>query len=67
MSAGVDLALALLADDLRADLARRIAKILVVYHRRAGGLLRRSESLLGNIRRSLAFAFVPTNAHLAGV
>jgi transcriptional regulator GlxA family with amidase domain len=37
MSAGADLALALLANDLSADLARRIAKILVVYHRRAGG------------------------------
>ena len=37
MSAGVDLALALLADDLGADLARVVAKILVVYHRRAGG------------------------------
>jgi len=37
MSARVDLALALLAEDLGADLARVVARILVVYHRRADG------------------------------
>ena len=37
MSAGVDLALALVENDLGADVARTVAKILVVYHRRAGG------------------------------
>src|SRR5712691_421477 len=37
MSAGVDLALALLENDLGAEIARAVAKILVVYHRRAGG------------------------------
>jgi transcriptional regulator GlxA family with amidase domain len=37
MSAGIDLALALLAGDLGSDLARVVAKILVVYHRRAWG------------------------------
>jgi transcriptional regulator GlxA family with amidase domain len=37
MSAGVDLALALVEDDLGAALARVVAKTLVVYHRRAGG------------------------------
>jgi transcriptional regulator GlxA family with amidase domain len=37
MSAGVDLALALMAEDLGADLARVVAKILVVYHRRGDG------------------------------
>jgi transcriptional regulator GlxA family with amidase domain len=37
MSAGIDLALGLFADDLGADLARVVAKILVVYHRRARG------------------------------
>jgi len=37
MSAGVDLALALVEKDLGAELARAVAKILVVYHRRAGG------------------------------
>jgi transcriptional regulator GlxA family with amidase domain len=37
MSAGVDLALALVEQDFGAALARMVAKILVVYHRRAGG------------------------------
>jgi transcriptional regulator GlxA family with amidase domain len=37
MSAGIDLALALLEDDHGADLARTVAKQLVVDHRRAGG------------------------------
>lgn len=37
MSAGVDLALALVEKDLGADVARLIARKLVVYHRRAGG------------------------------
>lgn len=37
MSAGVDLALALLENDLGAEIARAVAKMLVVYHRRAGG------------------------------
>jgi transcriptional regulator GlxA family with amidase domain len=37
MSAGIDLALAMVEQDLGADLARIVAKKLVVYHRRAGG------------------------------
>ena len=37
MSAGIDLALALVEQDLGAELARLVAKKLVVYHRRAGG------------------------------
>src|SRR5882724_904868 len=37
MSAGIDLALAMIEKDLGADLARAVAKKLVVYHRRAGG------------------------------
>jgi transcriptional regulator GlxA family with amidase domain len=37
MSAGVDLALALVENDLGAEIAREVAKILVVYYRRAGG------------------------------
>lgn len=37
ISAGVDLALALIADDLGEDVARRAAQELVVYHRRPGG------------------------------
>ena len=37
MTAGVDLALAMIEQDLGADLARAVARKLVVYHRRAGG------------------------------
>lgn len=37
MSAGIDLALALIEQDLGAEVARMVAKKLVVYHRRAGG------------------------------
>ena len=37
MSAGIDLALALVEKDLGADVARAVARKLVVYHRRAGG------------------------------
>jgi transcriptional regulator GlxA family with amidase domain len=36
-TAGVDLALALIENDFGADVARGVAKKLVVYHRRAGG------------------------------
>lgn len=37
MTAGIDLALALIEQDLGAELASSVAKKLVVYHRRAGG------------------------------
>lgn len=37
MTAGVDLALALIEDDHGPELARAVARKLVVYHRRAGG------------------------------
>jgi transcriptional regulator GlxA family with amidase domain len=37
MSAGIDLALALVEADLGAEVARSVARKLVVYHRRAGG------------------------------
>ena len=37
MTAGIDLALAMIEQDLGADVARAVAKKLVVYHRRAGG------------------------------
>jgi transcriptional regulator GlxA family with amidase domain len=36
MSAAIDLALALVEKDLGTEIARVLAKILVVYHRRAG-------------------------------
>jgi transcriptional regulator GlxA family with amidase domain len=37
MTAGIDLALAMVEKDLGADVARAVARKLVVYHRRAGG------------------------------
>lgn len=37
VSSGIDLALALVEDDLGVDVARAIARHLVVYHRRPGG------------------------------
>ncbi|MFI4980529.1 MAG: GlxA family transcriptional regulator [Nevskiales bacterium] len=37
MSAGIDLALAMVEKDLGAEVARTVAKFLVVYHRRSGG------------------------------
>jgi len=37
MSAGIDLGLAMVEKDLGAEIARLVAKKLVVYHRRAGG------------------------------
>lgn len=37
MTAGIDLALAMIEKDLGQDLARSLARKLVVYHRRAGG------------------------------
>jgi transcriptional regulator GlxA family with amidase domain len=37
ITAGIDLALALIEDDLGAKVARRTAQTLVVHHRRAGG------------------------------
>ena len=37
ISAGIDLALALIAEDLGEDLARRVAQEMVVYYRRPGG------------------------------
>jgi transcriptional regulator GlxA family with amidase domain len=37
MTAGIDLALAMVEQDVGADVARAVARQLVVYHRRAGG------------------------------
>jgi len=37
MTAGIDLALAMIENDLGAHVARAVAKHLVVYHRRTGG------------------------------
>ena len=45
MTAGIDLALAMVEADLGSDVARSVAKILLVYHRRSGGASQ-SSSLL---------------------
>ena len=45
MTAGMDMALAMVEKDLGADLARLVAKKLVVSHRRAGGQLQHSALL----------------------
>ncbi|SMH39414.1 GlxA family transcriptional regulator [Azospirillum agricola] len=45
MTAGVDLALAMVEKDLGSDLARSVARKLVMYHRRGGGQTQHSELL----------------------
>jgi transcriptional regulator GlxA family with amidase domain len=45
VSAGIDIALAIIADDYSEDLAREIAQDLVIYYRRSGGQSQFSELL----------------------
>jgi transcriptional regulator GlxA family with amidase domain len=61
ITAGIDLALALIEEDLGIDVSRAVAKELVVYHRRSGGQSQFSAMLelepeSDRIRRTLAFA-----------
>lgn len=61
MSAGIDLALALIEEDLGRDLAQAVARMMVVYYRRPGGQMQYSSLLdldpeSDRIRRSLAYA-----------
>jgi transcriptional regulator GlxA family with amidase domain len=61
MSAGIDLALAMVEKDMGTDLARMVAKSLVVYHRRAGGqsqfsALLELEPKSDRIQKALAYA-----------
>jgi transcriptional regulator GlxA family with amidase domain len=61
MSAGLDLALAMVEQDLGANIARSVAKTMVVYHRRAGGQSQFSALLelapkSDRIQSALAFA-----------
>jgi len=65
ITAGIDLALALIEDDLGRDIARAASRQLVVYHRRPGGQSQFSELLAlepasDRIRQALGFA----RAHL---
>jgi transcriptional regulator GlxA family with amidase domain len=61
VTAGIDLALAMVEEDLGVELSRKIARTLVVYHRRMGGQSQYSALLeldppSDRIRRALAFA-----------
>jgi transcriptional regulator GlxA family with amidase domain len=61
MTAGIDLALAMIEKDFGADVARAVARQLVVYHRRAGGqsqfsALLELEPKSDRIQRALAYA-----------
>jgi transcriptional regulator GlxA family with amidase domain len=61
MTAGIDLALAMIENDLGADVARAVARKLVVYHRRSGGqsqfsALLELEPKSDRIQNALAYA-----------
>jgi transcriptional regulator GlxA family with amidase domain len=61
MTAGIDLALVMIEKDLGADVARAVARKLVVYHRRAGGqsqfsVLLELEPKSDRIQSALAYA-----------
>jgi transcriptional regulator GlxA family with amidase domain len=61
MTAGIDLALAMVEQDLGADVARAVARQLVIYHRRAGGqsqfsVLLEVEPKSDRIQSALAYA-----------
>ncbi len=81
MTAGIDLALAMVEGDLGAEVAREVARGLVVYHRRAGGqsqfsrllaLAPKSDPIQAalahareNLRSRLAVATLARVAHLS--
>ena len=70
MSAGVDLALALVENDLGAALTREVAKTLVVYHRRAGGQSQYStllelDATSDRVQTALAYAKEHLSARLS--
>ncbi|WP_280434100.1 GlxA family transcriptional regulator [Nocardia carnea] len=52
VAAGIDLALAIVEEDHGADIARRVAQLMVVYMQRAGGQSQFSASLNGPVARS---------------
>jgi transcriptional regulator GlxA family with amidase domain len=54
VSAGIDLALAMVEEDLGSDLARRVAQSLVIFMQRAGGQSQFSAALQGPAPRSSA-------------
>jgi transcriptional regulator GlxA family with amidase domain len=61
MTAGIDMVLALIEEDLGREISRAVARMLVVYYRRPGGQLQHSSLLeldpgSDRIRRALSFA-----------
>lgn len=61
MTAGIDMMLALIEEDLRKEIARAVARMLVVYYRRPGGQYQYSSLLdldpeSDRIREALSFA-----------
>ena len=61
VTAGIDLSLALIEEDLGLAMAQRTARVLVVYHRRVGGQAQFSamldmEPATDRLRRALAYA-----------
>jgi transcriptional regulator GlxA family with amidase domain len=68
MSAGMDLALAMVEKDLGPEIARLVAKKLVVFHRRAGGQLQHSALLeldAKTDRIQSALVYAKNNLHTA--
>ena len=70
MTACIDLALALVEQDLGAEIARQVARKLVVYHRRAGGqsqfsALLELEPRSDRIQTALAYAKQNLNSELS--
>lgn len=70
MSAGIDLALGMIEKDFGAELARSVARKLVVYHRRAGGQSQHSALLemdakSDRIQNALDYAKRNLNTHLS--
>jgi transcriptional regulator GlxA family with amidase domain len=61
MTAGIDMALAMLEEDLGREMSRAVARLMVVYYRRPGGQLQHSSLLdldpaQDRVRRVLSFA-----------
>src|SRR6185436_10616541 len=61
MTAGIDMTLAMIEEDLGREISRSVARLMVVYYRRPGGQLQHSSLLeldpaQDRIRRVLSFA-----------
>jgi transcriptional regulator GlxA family with amidase domain len=70
MSAGIDLALAMVEKDFGTEVTRAVAKLLVVYHRRAGGQSQHStlldlDATSDRVQTALTYARQHLNAPLS--